>query len=106
MISLYDELTRDRPPKLKRDGVRVVCLDPSGPIEPKATREEGAESKKKLMEYIAANKGRLIPCTEIVEKTGLARMAIANAASWLNRRGWIDVVAIKKRIHYKYVGGF
>lgn len=106
MISLFDELTRNRPPKLKREGVRTICLDPSGPMEQKTSSNEGEESRKKLMDYIAENKHKLVACTEVVEKTGLTRMAVANAASYINRRGWIDVIRIKKKVHYKYVGGF
>lgn len=106
MITLFEELIRKTPLKLKRDGVRTICLDPSGLLEQKTASDEGAASKKKFMEYIAENKSRLIPCTEVVEKTGLPRMAVANAASWVNRKGWIDVIRIKKRVHYKYVGGF
>lgn len=106
MITLFDELTRNKPPKLKRDGVRVVSSDPEFAQEVK-TKDPDIEKKEVMVkEFMLLNKGRTIGTVEIVHALKIPRHSIANIAAKFWRRGWIDITRIKKKVYYRYLGGF
>lgn len=106
MITLFDELTRRDPPKLKREGARVVSNDPEFAQEVK-TKDPDIEKKEAMVkEFMLANKGRPIGTIEIVHTLKIKRHSIANIAAKFWRRGWIDITRIKKKVYYRYLGGF
>lgn len=105
MITLFDELTRTKPPKLKRDGVRLISNEP----EPEITRQspdEMKEKENKVKAFMLLNQDRLIGTVEMVHTLQMPRAAIANIAAKFWRHGWIDVTRIKKKVYYRYLGGF
>jgi hypothetical protein len=105
VITLFDELSRSKPPKLKREGVRLISNEP----EPEFVRQspdEVREKEDKVKAFMLLNQDRLIGTVELVHSLQLPRAAIANIAAKFWRHGWIDVTRVKKKVYYRYLGGF
>lgn len=106
MITLYDELTRKDPPKLKRNGVRVVSNDPDFAQDMKSKDPDIEKKEQMVKDFLLSNKGRPIGTVEMVHTLKIPRHSIANIAAKFWRRGWIDITRVQKKVYYRYLGGF
>lgn len=87
-MNLYEELTRDGPPKIQKVGARLV-YGPCGDLGrggDKSGEEPGGELRMAVLTHLARRVGQQVSTASVVEATGYNYSGVSRVMSKLRRK--------------------